>query len=632
MSRKKTQTLKQVEPERAQTCQTPEKSVSFECEKTLVFIREIIETFAIAFVLALLFKTFEGELFGIPTGSMAPTLMGRHKDLTCPECGCPYQVSASEEFDAINNKSEDKRIIGGTCPQCRFTTYFGMNNPYNKKFPSFAGDHILVDKFSLNFRQPRRWEVTVFRFPGDPQTSYIKRFAGLENESLQIHNGNLYVKKEGDDRFHIVRKERNHLLAMLQTVYDTQYVNPEHVKAGFPARWHTDTSLNVWHAVPGSNHTGDGNPAKLISEVVPITHQNGIASQTVSQAAGGWQMEDDKSFQSTPTGEMTWLNYRHCIPVMEDWHQFRSGTFHADQRPIPPQLVTDFTAYNTGISVSKDQQINVDGQAMQWNYLPEAINANNMGVNWVGDLALEAQLTVEQPQGELVFELVSGGVAFNCSIEPATGKATLSIPGNPDFEPCLAETPVKGTGSWRVLFANVDDQLRLFVDSREIAFSGDGCYSLPGTRRPTVLDLTPAAVGAKNAQVRLDRLILKRDIYYIATDGNPLISCDNIIAPSFNSEESLRNLMSDPNRWESFGKTRTHEIKLGKGEFFALGDNTAKSSDSRMWAAANPNVSSYVPEKFLIGRAIFVAWPHGLPIPGTSIPVIPNVGKMRSIN
>ena len=60
-------------------------------------IRETIESIIVAFVLAFLFRTFEAEAFVIPTGSMAPTLMGKHKDLDCPECKCPYQVSASDD-------------------------------------------------------------------------------------------------------------------------------------------------------------------------------------------------------------------------------------------------------------------------------------------------------------------------------------------------------------------------------------------------------------------------------------------------------------------------------------------------------------------------------------------------------
>ena len=59
-------------------------------------IRETVESVIIAFVLAFLFRTFEAEAFVIPTGSMAPTLMGKHKDLECPMCHYRYQVSASD--------------------------------------------------------------------------------------------------------------------------------------------------------------------------------------------------------------------------------------------------------------------------------------------------------------------------------------------------------------------------------------------------------------------------------------------------------------------------------------------------------------------------------------------------------
>ena len=62
-------------------------------------IRETIESIAVAFVLAFLFRTFEAEAFVIPTGSMAPTLQGRHKDVICPECEFRIASSASDEVD-----------------------------------------------------------------------------------------------------------------------------------------------------------------------------------------------------------------------------------------------------------------------------------------------------------------------------------------------------------------------------------------------------------------------------------------------------------------------------------------------------------------------------------------------------
>src|SRR6187402_1946373 len=60
-------------------------------------IRETVDSIVIAFVLAFLFRTFEAEAFVIPTGSMALTLMGDHKDLVCSECQFPYRASASSE-------------------------------------------------------------------------------------------------------------------------------------------------------------------------------------------------------------------------------------------------------------------------------------------------------------------------------------------------------------------------------------------------------------------------------------------------------------------------------------------------------------------------------------------------------
>ena len=58
-------------------------------------MRETLESIAVAFILAFLFRTFVAEAFVIPTGSMATTLMGRHKDIECPNCKFRYETSAS---------------------------------------------------------------------------------------------------------------------------------------------------------------------------------------------------------------------------------------------------------------------------------------------------------------------------------------------------------------------------------------------------------------------------------------------------------------------------------------------------------------------------------------------------------
>ena len=85
--------------------------------------RETVEALVVAFILALLVRGFEAEAFVIPTGSMAPTLMGRHKEVTCPECGHVYAVNASEEVEGVaDDRLADRRVHTGICVNCRFQT------------------------------------------------------------------------------------------------------------------------------------------------------------------------------------------------------------------------------------------------------------------------------------------------------------------------------------------------------------------------------------------------------------------------------------------------------------------------------------------------------------------------------
>src|SRR5271156_1285670 len=98
--------------------------------------RETIESVVVAFMLAFLFKTFEAEAFVIPTGSMAPTLMGRHKDVHCPMCGFDFRIGASDEVesetDYVIPAARDRSAI---CPNCRY--HLTKNDVYT--LPPFKG-------------------------------------------------------------------------------------------------------------------------------------------------------------------------------------------------------------------------------------------------------------------------------------------------------------------------------------------------------------------------------------------------------------------------------------------------------------------------------------------------------------
>ena len=57
--------------------------------------RDTIESILIAFILAFIFRAFVVEAFVIPTGSMAPTLLGAHARFTCDDCGYAFEANYS---------------------------------------------------------------------------------------------------------------------------------------------------------------------------------------------------------------------------------------------------------------------------------------------------------------------------------------------------------------------------------------------------------------------------------------------------------------------------------------------------------------------------------------------------------
>src|ERR1700683_859055 len=62
-------------------------------------IKETIESILVAFILAFIFRAFVVEAFVIPTGSMAPTLLGAHMRYQCPDCGWVFDVNYSSRSE-----------------------------------------------------------------------------------------------------------------------------------------------------------------------------------------------------------------------------------------------------------------------------------------------------------------------------------------------------------------------------------------------------------------------------------------------------------------------------------------------------------------------------------------------------
>jgi signal peptidase I len=110
--------------------------------------RETVEAVVIAFVIAIVIRTFVIQAFKIPSGSMIPTLdVGDHILVT--------------------------KFLLGTPVDIPFTNITLFQMP--------------------GLRKPERGDVVVFKFPQDPTRDFIKRVIGVGGDVVQEKNKQVYV-------------------------------------------------------------------------------------------------------------------------------------------------------------------------------------------------------------------------------------------------------------------------------------------------------------------------------------------------------------------------------------------------------------------------------------------------------
>ncbi len=544
--------------------------------------RETCESIAFAFVLALLFRSFAAEAFVIPTGSMAPTLFGRNKDVTCPACGHKYQIGASDELDDEQGVFliSSRRIDQSVCPNCR---HMHDVKPLNV----FKGDRILVNKSAYQFGDPDRWDVIVFRYPEDTQKNYIKRLVGLPGETIRIERGDVYVQQKDQGGYRILRKQDPEKQKLLQQLVHDDRRPPESLlDLGWPESWSAVT------------RTGD---------------TSGIDGWTKDDS--GWT-RDSKSkarqFELQPSEQPRWVRYRHLVPSQVDWGAVADGK-PPTQNPRP-QLISDFCGYNT---YTGGRSSGIDDDRY-----------------WVGDLTLSCTVNITSATGKdshFVLELVEGVRRYRCRIDIPTGQATLTRNddlaadpnGAPEIELAKANTPITGPGTYTLRFANVDDRLCLWVNdgwlgSGLIPFGSGAEFEPPANRRPQDADLTPAGFAAQGLTIKVSDLMLQRDIYYradsVGNDAGVFAGHENEVDESL----PLRDLLVDPKAWGDMYEMHSRHAEfrqLDGDQFFVMGDNSPRSQDSRLW----PNQVRHAPNRHavnrqaLIGKAFFIYWPHGVP-------------------
>lgn len=58
------------------------------------------------------------------------------------------------------------------------------------------GERLLVDKVTYRLREPKRGEIVVFGYPKEPRRKFIKRIVGLPGDIVEIRDRTLYVNGE----------------------------------------------------------------------------------------------------------------------------------------------------------------------------------------------------------------------------------------------------------------------------------------------------------------------------------------------------------------------------------------------------------------------------------------------------
>ena len=110
-------------------------------------------------------------------------------------------------------------------------------------------DRLLADRFSYTFklREPRRGDIMIFKFPGDPRQDFIKRVIGLPGERVKIENGTVYINGEPLNEPYIMEPPR-------YSMEEIEVGKDEYFVLGDNRNRSADS--HIWGLVPRKNLVG----------------------------------------------------------------------------------------------------------------------------------------------------------------------------------------------------------------------------------------------------------------------------------------------------------------------------------------------------------------------------------------
>ncbi len=444
-------------------------------------------------------RAYGVEGFVVPTGAMADTIYGYHKDVTCPECGHPFAVNCSIEAERVGGRENFVRSC--TCPNCRADIPM-LTREGTPGYETRSGERILVSKLpTIIFGgSPTRSDVVVFSYPvaeelGDSPVKYVKRVIGLPGETIAIREGKIYV-----------------LPPDKSPKYDDSEVNPKDLWKSQHLHENDPAALEKFR---GGEFAILRKSPDLVLALRQLVYDNDQPSsllkgkQPPRWQGDGWKEDGDALRHAGEKRD--WLRYQHLL---------RDGK---------PHLITDFSGYNSGQS----------GEG---------------GERWVGDVIIECEANLEPTAEELTLELAHGPDHFRARFDAKTGSCTLLRLSDDKEEPLATEPTLLRPGPHRIRFANVDARLLVWVDDA-LPFGDGVAYEPAESLGPWINDFTPAAIGVRGA-VGLSKLKLWRDVYY--TTGTPAENLSRDDMSVFNgggrlSEPPVRTFFVHPGHYLALG-------------------------------------------------------------------------------
>lgn len=594
--------------------------------------KDTVISVVIAFTLAFVFRSFVVEAFIIPTGSMAPTLLGAHVRFTSGQSGNSWAVAPWD-----GSPMEPRAIQGSPTAQLFVHDRLSGERLVTQGSPLSAGDRILVLKYVYALFEPRRFDVIVFKDTVSPSVNIIKRLVGLPGEQVALVDGDVFVRPAptaadaalgmsswAAQGWKVQRKPDRVQRAVWQRLYDSSMepASPATAASGQPFQrpW---TGAGWTEAGPGSErgtleHPGGG----------PVTL--------------AW--DDAAVWMRLPNGEAFSREIDDRYPYNENWRSREQGgtmsrvfpvsdvRLGAGVRPGAAAVVRAVVAARghefaaeidrqrrTARLLMRPQPDAPPATPAPWTTLAEAALADP----WAGGGGGQPAVAVEFWHFDQSLELYVGGrrvVAGTYDWSPlervrhATGR---------DLDDILAEHAQRMTSA---LGANVE-----FDPSRH----GNPLVNPQLYRRAKVrweFDGT-AGGGGGAGPVRVSRLTLDRDIHYQPAE----YFADPVTRQPLGLNEFPPAIATHP--------VSTMHVK--PDQFFVLGDNSPQSKDSRLfdqpdWWVTNlmkrrgmvkPDGTverGIVPRDLVLGRAFFVYFPALVRAPGR--PPMPDFGRLRVID